>query len=170
MNGGATVSPLFVPNLCCCGHDYRAHNLTTSPGTCSLCAGGTSHNHDFTGASEIAPAKVFPETLPVGFVSPGGFGTYFTIVSTSGNPAGSTTIIFGNVDSRVQPGMTFTSLPSNLANQATYTIRKVDTVTNQITIDPPGLLFNLGTVRCVFQGQDGSTMGAGLPPNGQRAG
>jgi hypothetical protein len=167
MNGGATVSPLFTPNLCYCGHDYSAH----TPTTCLLCnASGAPHNHGQTAETEITAAAAYPQDLPLRFASAGGFGTYFSLVTTSGNAAGATTIIFQNIDSRVQVGMTFTSMPGNMQNQATYTVRSVNTVTNQLTIDPPGLLFNLGTVRCFFQGNNGSTMGGGSPPNGQRAG
>ena len=117
------------------------------------------------------PQQNFPTTLPPGFVSPGGFGIGgFSIVTTSGNPKGSTVITFTLLDTRVVPGMTFISSPNQPQHATGYTIIGCNYVTNQVTIAPPGTRVNLGTVRCFFLGVNGSTQGGGLAPNGQRAG
>lgn len=175
----ATVSPLFVSNLCCCGHDLAVHTLAAFPnvGLCAICYTSNSFNvgdnHDFTPASELYPRAEFPQSLPIGCVSPGGFGppTVASLLSTAGNPKGSSNVIFsGNlITSGVRAGMTFTTLPNTPGNAISYRILVVLSPTT-LTIPQPGLLFNLGTVRCLFQGADGSTQGGGLAPNGQRAG
>jgi hypothetical protein len=175
MNGGATVSPLWTPNPCACGHDYVAHDVTVTPNRCSLCkaVGATLNAHAFQAADEIATAAAasFPQIVPPGFVSPGGFGFSFKAgTAAAGNAPGATSVTFATAGqvAAVVPGMTFTSLPGSLIQQATYRVLAVAGAV--VTIPPPGLLFALPSVQCLFQGAAGSTMGPALSPNGQRAG
>lgn len=172
MNGMAQVSNFWVPNLCSCGHDYQAHNVSASPQTCSLCVrqGGNQQRHNFTADNELWPSAPFPASDPARTVNAGGFGqTYNQTSGPSGNLAGSTTLSFSSpLPAFIKPGMSFLTMALNPANQTSYTIVAVSG--NNITIAPPGLLFNSPGVVCVFAGAIGSTMGGGRPPNGQRAG
>lgn len=193
MNGAATVSPLFRPNRCKCGHDILAHNMGISPNTCPLCVfqGGNAQVHNFTPYAEPWPSTDFPAPPPSGLFCAGGFGpagltasTYFDATLVY-NQQGATTVYFANAVQTLNtfrllaPGMTFTTIAVNPANSHSYTILAVTTASLgpsvfAITIAPPGLVRSAATatagVVCTFAGAMGSTMGGGLPPNGQRAG
>jgi hypothetical protein len=178
MNGGATVSPLALPNLCFCGHDYLAHT-PGAPGNCALCQDGvpSGNNHDFVSCNEIWPRVGFYQHAPRGFVAaggayPGGSPNPQSIVSSAGNPAGGTTILFPTLNTLsppAVPGMCITSSVSGLQNQQTYKIIAVNNVTNTVTVERP-LAASLGSQRCFFYATDDGNMGPARPPNGQRAG
>lgn len=176
MNGMATVSPLFVPNLCVCGHDWIAHTFG-APQQCSLCfrGAGLLNRHNFTSDNELWPSAPFPASDPARTVTAGGFG--FGVSATTaaaGNGLGVQVVTFVALPAGIAPGWSFTTIPSggggNNVNQAQYFVRSVNFGANQITIDPPGLLANSPSIPCLFAGSIGSTMGPGRPPNGQRAG
>ena len=171
MNGGATVSPPFVSNLCKCGHDLVAHDQTVSPNKCSLCVrqAGVLNTHDFTAYREAWPSNFFPQAEPADTVCAGGFGFVFTMTTGAGNAKGSNQLLFLAAIDRIQVGMTFTIQAANAANSITYTVVAVNPATLTITISP-ALLFNSPGLTCSFQGAIGSTMGPGRPRNGQRAG
>lgn len=171
MNGMATVSNFFVPNLCNCGHDLVVHNMAVTPNTCSMCIrqSGVQNTHNFASDLEVWPAPSSPQTAPARFVCAGGFGFGFSMTTGAGNAKGSTSVLFLAAIDRIQIGMTFTTVAANAANSVTYTV--IGTGPGlQVQIAAPGLLFNSPGILCLFQGNDGSTMGPGLPPNGQRAG
>lgn len=71
------------------------------------------------------------------------------------------------------PGMTVTTIPSQIGNQQTYTI--VSAVYNSgtgnttLTLTSP-LRVGANNTVCIFRGALGSGFGPGRPPNGQRAG
>jgi hypothetical protein len=174
MNGSSTVSPFWVPNICCCGHDYAAHIVDkngVNPGTCTMCIrqGGVLQTHFFTSDMEISPSLAFPDVLAPGFVSAGGFGTQFVLATIAATSKPASQIFFANpIAAGVQQGMTLTTIPANPANAANYLID--DVKGTQVTIHGP-TLFNISNGQLIlFQGTQGSTMGGGLPPNGQRAG
>ena len=176
MNGNATVSPVAVPNLCFCGHDYLAHTSGT-PGNCKQCQGGAGNLHDFVSANEITPRVGFYQHVPHRFVAAGGayaggIPNPQSIVSNAGNPAGGTTIVFGTLNTLsppAVPGMVITTSPGQIQYQSTYKIVAVNNITNTITVERP-LVQNVGTVRCYFYASDDGNMGPARPPNGQRAG
>jgi hypothetical protein len=129
--------------------------------------GGVSTTHYFTSDEEISPALAFPQVLPTGYVSSGGFGTMFSMATIALTSKPSSQIFFSDL-SKVKQGMTLTTVAANPANSQTYLI--VDVRGTQVTIQGP-TLFNISNGQtCIFQGAAGSTMGGGLPPNGQRAG
>jgi hypothetical protein len=174
MNGGATVSPLFVPNICFCGHDYSAHQVDRGGltiGNCSMCIrqGGVLQQHFFTSDMEISPALMCPQVLATGCVSSGQFGTKFALNTIAATSKPASLIFFANpIAAGVLQGMTLTTVAANPANSITYLID--DVRGTQVTIHGP-TFFNISLGQtCIFQGAQGSTMGGGLPPNGQRAG
>jgi hypothetical protein len=172
MNGSATVSPFWVPNICACGHDYAAHTIDktgVNQGACTMCVrqGGVQTTHFFTSDMEISPAIAFPQVLATGYVSSGGFGTVFAMATIALTAKPSSQIFFSDL-SKVKQGMTLTTVAANPANSQTYLI--IDVRGTQVTIQGP-TYFNISNGQtCIFQGAQGSTMGGGLPPNGQRAG
>jgi hypothetical protein len=173
MNGAATVSPLFVANICCCGHDYAVHNLAVTPNTCALCLTsgvGNLNQHAFTSADELSPRSAFPQGLPPRSVSPGGFGpVIYTTSSGIANVPGATSVNVASTAGMVA-GMTFTVTGNSKWAQATYKILAVSGP-GVLYIGAPGLINNIGNGSVVqAQGAAGSTQGGGLPPNGQRAG
>jgi hypothetical protein len=176
MNGAATISPLWVPNLCTCGHDLLAHTMTVSPNNCTQCLrqGGVINIHNFVADGELWPSVPFTASDPSRIVCAGGQGFNVQATTTAtGNNNGATTVTFVSLPSGIiVPGWTFTTIPTsgggNNARQATYYVRAISG--NSITIDPPGLVGNTPSIICNFQGSIGSTMGPGRPPNGQRAG
>jgi hypothetical protein len=183
VNGSTSISPVFTNNFCMCGHPYAVHNIANA--TCSLCGqvglgytGAKQQQHDFTSSMEIWPASEFPQTLPVGYVSPGGFGTGFTLLSTGTTTKPSPVINFAST-AGIKVGMTatvYSSAPNAGANMTTYVVLSVTPTAITVGIYPvppnlPGTLYNISAGTPIyFQGADGSTMGPGLPPNGQRAG
>ena len=174
-----SVHPRNRPNLCACGHDLRTHDLTVSPNTCSLCVrntAGTQLNvHDFTPYSMNTPPPAptwFPAKSPAGMVVAGGFGIYrsgIETLSASGNAQGNPTLIMANTQPGVVVGMTLYTNPNNPANAASYRIVAINATGLILTLDRP-LVVATNSVRCTFAGILGSTMGPGLPCNGQRAG
>lgn len=174
MNGSSTVSPFWVPNICCCGHDYAAHVVDrtgVNAGPCTLCIrqGGVQTTHFFTSDMEIWPSLAFPEVVAPGFVSAGGFGTSFVLNTIALTTKPSSQIFFANpAAAGVKQGMTLTTIAANPANSQNYLI--VDVTGTQVTIQGP-TFFNISNGQAIlFQGAQDSTMGGGRPPNGQRAG
>jgi hypothetical protein len=178
MSSNATVSPQAVPNRCQCGHDLIVHDLVASPNVCKGCvANGPPHIHNFCPSNEIWPRSAFFQVRPKGFVAaggayPGGTPNPQSLVSSAGNPAGGTTILFPTLNTLnpgAVPGMTITSSVPGTQNQSTYKIVNVNNQTNTITVERP-LVASLGSQRCFFYATDDGNMGPGRPPNGQRAG
>lgn len=173
MNGSTSVSPIYVPNLCVCGHDRVQHNAAGT--TCSRCLrqsiGGAANPHNFTSCNELWPVAPYPNVLPQGTVTAGGFGFKFQRTAGPANPTGSTTMIFLPGTPPIKAGMSFRAASvSNVLNLRTYRILGVSADNTQVIIPAPGLAANLNNNVCEFFGITGSTMGAGQPPNGQRAG
>lgn len=172
MNGSTSLSPIYVPNYCYCGHDRIEHNAAGT--TCSRClrtnVGGGHNPHAFTSINETWPVTLYPNVLPRGLVNAGGFGYKFTRTAGPNNPANATQMIFLAGSPPIVAGMSFRAASvSNVLNLRTYRITSVSA--NGLTCQLSAPLYaQLNNNLCEFFGISGSTMGAGQPPNGQRAG
>jgi hypothetical protein len=151
-------------------------HVAGSPGNCTACQGGAGNLHAFVSCNEITPRVGFYQHVPQRFVAAGGafvggVPNPISAVSSAGNPAGGTTILFPTLNTLppILPGMVITTSVSGLQNQSTYKIINVNNQTNTITVERP-LVAALGTQRCFFYASEDGNMGPARPPNGQRAG
>jgi len=172
MNGMATVSPFFTPNLCQCGHDYLVHNIAGN--TCSMCSytGGTLNRHSFAGVFEILPASSFIAEMIYGYINPGGFGRLIPLVTQNASNVlvGATSIPVNSIVG-ILPGMTFITFPINPGNQSSYRITSTTPGSPPSINFTPGLLFNVGpSTNINVYGSFGSTMGPGMPGNSYQRG
>lgn len=185
MNGMATVSPLFRPNLCQCGHDYVNHTialpLLTNPtnNLCALCIFtlGTQNRHFFAHPTECIPALSFLNSPAYGYICGSAFGQSLILQSSNVSQIPSGTNSVGPIANIAQlfgmgilkPGMTISPIPSSPQNWAQYTIIG-NSGTNLLV--SPAFLFNVpANAQLILSGDLGSTMGAGSPGNNyQRAG